>query len=125
MGFRIDTGPDGIVIWLSGWDRAACWRRSVQIGRNVITAARVETRKSLERRIDHRLTGTGTHFGATNPGRRRVGTMLGRDVDGRQWWAVERGPTTEMLLVLDLDGHEFARAVLQLADPTTVAADLS
>ena len=47
--------------------------------------------------------------------------MLGRSVAGKQFWAVPSGPGSERLLVLDLRGHDFARAVLAVADPEAAA----
>ena len=47
--------------------------------------------------------------------------MLGRSVAGKQFWAVPSGPGSERLLVLDLRGHDFARAVLAVADPDAAA----
>ncbi len=41
--------------------------------------------------------------------------MIGRGVVGRQFWAVGRGSADSVLVVLDLRGHLFARAVLNVA----------
>jgi hypothetical protein len=47
---------------------------------------------------------------------RRVGTMLGRTVIGKQFWAVPAGPQDEQLLVFDFDSLEFSRAVLSVGN---------
>lgn len=42
--------------------------------------------------------------------------MVGRHVSGKQFWAVGPGEPDSVLVVLDLDGHDFARAVLSVTD---------
>lgn len=42
--------------------------------------------------------------------------MMGRHVRGKQFWAVGTGGPETVLVVLDLEGHEFARAVLAVTD---------
>ena len=70
---------------------------------------------------DHRVAGTGAHDGGTRPNRRRVGTMLGRDVVGKQFWAVPSGEQDQQLLVLDLHEGEFSRAVVATDAPPEIA----
>jgi hypothetical protein len=47
--------------------------------------------------------------------------MVGRGVPGLQFWAVRRGGPGSVLVVLDLHGHLFARAVLDVAGSTDTA----
>ena len=101
------------------------FRRIVEIDRANIAKAAVIQRHELEPRIDHRLLGIGTHFGWRYPGRRRVGSHLGRDVLGPQFWATARSGPELPLLVLDLTNHKFARAVLSVSDPEMIDAFLA
>ena len=98
----------------------ANFRRIVEIDRASIVKAVVIGRQELESRIDHRQLGIGTHYGERYPGRRRVGTHLGRGVLGPQFWATARSGPELRLLVLDLNNHEFARAVLEVNDPDLI-----
>ncbi len=121
MAFEVDVGEGAIVVELNGWDRAMNWCRHVAIDLSQIRSVSVVERAELERLIDHRANGCGTHNGSKRPGRRRVGTMLGRSVAGKQFWAVTAGPKSDRLLVLDLADHEFARAVVAVDDADAVA----
>lgn len=116
--------PIRVRVDLTGWDRVMNWRRSIDFPCSTLVAASVVERSSLEILIDHRSLGLGTHDGARRPGRRRVGTMLGRDSAGKQFWAVTAGPSTDLVLVVHLQDHEFTRAVLAVDDPTTMASKL-
>ncbi len=119
MAFAVEHGPAAVEVTLSGFDRMMAWRRRVRIPVEQVVGATVADRGSLEQSIDHRALGIGTHTGARRPGRRRVGTMLGRAVPGKQFWAVAAGPPTTPLLVLDLDPPvgPFERAVLECDEP--------
>ncbi|MCB9390934.1 MAG: hypothetical protein H6512_15630 [Acidimicrobiia bacterium] len=108
---------DSVLVVLNGWDRILNWRRAIEFKSDTITAVRLADRAALELLIDHRAFGWGTHDGSKRPGHRRVGTMLGRGVPGKQFWAVGAGSSTTQLVVLDLQHHEFARAVLEVHDP--------
>ena len=124
MGFTVTVDADRIRVGLSGWDGLMNLRRSVDFARTAVTAATAAPRGDLERLIDHRALGRGTHDGAGRPGRRRVGTMLGRAVSGKQFWAVPAsGPDLEVL-VIDFREGRFARAVLAVDEPSVVAASL-
>ena len=98
------------------------FRRAVEVDRANVTNAAVVPRGELETKIDHRQLGIGAHFGWRWPGRRRVGTMLGRAVVGKQFWAVAGGGPELPLIVLDLVDHEFKRVVLELSEPELTAA---
>jgi hypothetical protein len=117
MGFSVDLDGDAISVRLSGWDLAMNGFRRRIFPRPSIVAAYVDARTSLEPKIDHRVIGTGSHSGAGRPNRRRVGTMLGRDVVGMQFWAVAAGRGSQDLLVLDLKDQGFVRAVLGVEQP--------
>ncbi len=121
MAIDVKLLDDRVVIALSGWDRLMCWRSKVVIDRSSITSAHTADRSSLERLIDHRSWGRGTHDGSQRPNRHRVGSMIGRDVTGKQFWAAPAGPPSAQLLVLDLRDHEFARAVLAIESAETIA----
>lgn len=92
------------------------WRRSITFPADAIDSVSVADRSSLESLINHRALGYGTHNGSKRPGRRRVGTMLGRGVVGKQFWSVREGGGAMELVVLDLLDHEFVRAVLEVDD---------
>ena len=124
MAARVRLGETAITVELTGWDRIMNWRRQVRIDRHRITSVEVQERYSLESVIDHRVLGFGSHIGFKRPTRRRVGTMLGRAVTGKQFWAVPASPRDEQLLVIDLDDPEFGRAVLSVDDPTATASAL-
>jgi len=113
----IEANGAAVTVELSGWDRVMNWRRRVQFESGTIATVSVVDRSSLEQMIDHRALGWGTHNGLKRPGRRRIGSMLGRGVSGKQFWAVQPGPGSLPLVVLDLNDHEFQRAVLEVDDP--------
>lgn len=125
MGLTIEHDEQRIRVRLSGWDRLVNGRRSVEVDRNEVAVAQVARRADLERLVDHRALGCGTHDGAKRPGRRRIGTMLGRGVEGTQFWATGASEADVELLVLDLHAHEFSRLVLAVDDPQRVAAALT
>lgn len=116
MAFRFELAGSTLRVVLSGWDCLSNGRRIVEIDRANVAKAAVIQRHELESRIDHRQLGIGTHAGERYPGRRRVGTHLGRGVVGRQFWVTARSGPSLPLLVLDLIEHEFVRAVLAVSD---------
>ena len=122
MAFRVEWADGALRIELSRWDRMGNFRRSVEIDRANVVSAAVFPRGELETKIDHRQIGIGAHFGWRWPGRRRVGTMLGRAVVGKQFWAVARSGPELPLLVLDLVDHEFVRVVIEMSEPEVTAA---
>ena len=125
MGVEVRISPHAVSVTLSGWDRAMNWRRSVAVEPSAVSEARVEQRSALECLIDHRASGCGTHNGGKRPNRRRVGTMLGRDVAGKQFWAVPAGEESARLLVLEMREGDFKRFVLAVDDPEAAAATIS
>lgn len=116
MPFRIVEDDEKVSVVLTGWDRIMCWRRRVEFPHDQITSATLARRGDLEPSIDGRFYGFGPHDAAKRPGWRRVGAMAGRHVRGMQFWAVGKGGPEAVLVVLDLHGHEFARAVLAVTD---------
>jgi len=116
MAFRIGEDSYQVTVNLTGWDRIMCWRSHVEIPHDQIRSATLARRGDLESSIDHRLAGVGTHDGARRSGRRRVGSMMGRHITGKQFWAVGEGSPDAVLVVLDLKDHEFSRAVLAVSD---------
>ncbi len=124
MGFNVRISHDDVSIELSGLDRAMNWRRSIQFDLADVVKVSVVERSSLEELIEHRALGWGTHNGEKRPNRRRVGTMLGRDVVGKQFWAVPAGEGSTRLLVLDMSSGDYARSVLEIDDPDSAAATL-
>ena len=129
MAFWFEWTGRTLRVGLSGWDCIFNGRRIVEIDRANIARAAVIPRYELESPIDHRQLGFGTHFGERYPGRRRVGTQLGRDVVGKQFWVTARSGPELPLLVLDLIDHEFKRAVLAVSEldviDTLLASDSS
>ena len=115
--FVLDDSEGGVRIRLSRLDRAFNWRGSVVVRAGAITAAWATLRGGLEPALDRRILGRGPHDGAFRPGRRRVAAVLGRGVDGKQFWAVPASGTDLPLLVLDLHDHEFRRVVVAVDDP--------
>lgn len=122
--FEVDISESAVVVTMTGWDRAMNWRRHVAVESSAVLDARVEQRSTLERRIDHRASGLGTHNGEKRPNRRRVGTMLGRDVAGKQFWAVPAGDESTRLLVVEVRDGRFKRLVLAVDDPVAAAAEI-
>lgn len=120
MALEFDLGDGGLRIELSGLDRAIGWRRTVAVDPDEIVDAWATIRGALEPSIDRRLLGRGPHDGAFRPGRRRVGSMLGRGIEGRQFWAMPASGPELPLLVLDLRDHEFLRIVAAVDDPYDV-----
>lgn len=116
MGFRVEEDDGDVTVSLSGWDWIMLWRRKVRFEASHIRRVSLIRRGVLERTVQHRELGVGTHDGARHPGRRRVGIMLGRGVVGGQFWAVPKGGPDSVMVVLDLEGHRFVRAVLDVAD---------
>jgi hypothetical protein len=114
-----------LTIRLSGWAMAVNVRRTVEVGAGHVAGASATLRSALEPSIDRRVLGVGTHNGAARPNRTRIGTMLARGVDGRQFWAVRASGPELPVLVLDLRDHEFTRVVAAVADPYAVARDVS
>ncbi len=124
MAFSVAVKQEAVVVDLSGWDRLMNWRAEVEFSKASIRSTSVVDRSSLEELVDHRASGCGTHNGSKRPNRRRIGTMLGRQVSGKQFWAVPAGAEDARLLVLDLEHDDFARAVLAVDDPEFVAKSL-
>ncbi len=126
MGFAVEYSGDAINVTLSGWDRAANWRRQVSAGYDEIERVTVAARNDLENLIDHRALGIGYHNGVTHPNKRRVGTMMGRGVLGNQFWAVGAGQGSTLLLVLDVrddrPDQKFRRLVVEVDDPERACA---
>ncbi len=110
---------------LRRWDRAMNGRRSVLFPWTSIKEASLARRGVLEERVDSRVLGVGTHNGATRPGWRRIGIMMGRDVTGKQFWAVAAGPRDTKIVVVALADHDFTRAVLEVDDPTGVVREIT
>lgn len=125
MAFRFEWTGNTLRVVLSGWDRLFNGRRIVEIDRANIAKAAVAQRHELESLIDHRQLGFGTHAGERYPGRRRVGTQLGRGVVGKQFWAVGPSGPELPLVMLNLVNHDFARAVLALSEPEVIEALLA
>lgn len=117
--------PCAIVLRLTGWSRVANMRRAVTIEHDQIVSASATLRSAVENDIDRRVVGIGSHHGSSRPNRARVGTMLGRGVDGIQFWAVRASGPELPVLVLDLRDHEFVRAVVAIDDPYAVARALT
>lgn len=115
--FAIDDSGGGLRIELSRLDRAFNWRSSVVVPPEAIAAAWATLRGGLEPALDRRILGRGPHDGAFRPGRRRVAAVLGRGVDGKQFWAVPASGKDLPVLVLDLHDHEFLRVVAAVDDP--------
>lgn len=114
VAFEVICTSRALRVELSGLDRLLTWRRSLVVELAAVSAAFIDSRSTLEADVDHRVAGFGTHNGGRRPGRRRVGTMLGRAVVGPQFWAASSGPSTSRLLVLDLESGPFARMVLEV-----------
>jgi hypothetical protein len=114
VAFEVTCTSGVVRVELRGWDRLFTWRRSLVVDLATVRSASIESRGVLEAEIDHRAAGFGTHNGGKRPCRRRVGTMLGGAVRGRQFWAVSSGSSTVRLLVLDLESGPFARVVLEV-----------
>jgi hypothetical protein len=115
VSFALHHDAPEVVVRLGGVDRLLCGRSEVRAALADVVAARIVDRRDLERRLDHRVSGSGPHQGRR---RRRVGTFMGRDVGGRrQFWAVRAAATA--VAAIDLEGHRFARLVLDadLVDP--------
>lgn len=125
VGFNVQVVPDSVIVELTRWDLAANLRRRVEVDVGQILGVGVESRAELEALIDHRVLGFGTHMGKKRPNRRRVGTMLGRGVLGKQFWAVPSSDGTRSLLVIDLAADsDYRRVVLAVDDPDDFAAAL-
>jgi hypothetical protein len=125
MSFAIDQDDGGLRIGLSGLDAMFNWRRSVVVEPGSIAQAWGALRGGLEPALDRRILGRGPHDGAFRPGRRRVAAVLGRGVDGKQFWAVPAGGTEMPLLVVELRDHEFLRVVAAVDDPYAWARTLT
>ena len=126
MAFEVTITPDrGVTVSLTGAERFCLWRRQIEFAAAQIRAVDVMPRGGMEVAIDHRAFGIGTHVGEKRPGRRRVGSMLGRNARGPVFWAVSAGGPEVELLVLSLADHRFVRAVLEVPDPHGVASRLS
>lgn len=125
MAFWFECTGSTLRVVLSGWDCLANGRRTVEFERADVVKAAVVERHELESRVDHRKLGIGTHFGWVYPGRRRIGTHLGRGVIGPQFWVTARSGPELPLLVLDLTDHEFARAVLAVSEPDVIETFLA
>jgi len=125
VGFSVQLLAGSVIVQLTGWDLAANLRRRVEVDAEQIRGIKVEPRAAVEELIDHRVVGVGTHMGKQRPNRRRVGTMLGRGVSGKQFWAVPSSDGFRSLLVVDLSAEsDFQRIVLAVDDPDDFAAAL-
>jgi len=126
VGFKVSLlVPDSIIVELTGWDSVSNLRRRVEVDVSHILRVSVEPRSDLEALIDHRALGIGTHLGEKRANRRRVGTMQGRGVRGKQFWAVPSGDGSRSLLVVDLPADDdFQRIVAAVDDPDGVAASI-
>lgn len=124
MGFDVQLSSQSMIVELTGWDRVANVRRRIEVDLADTRAVTVQQRADVERLVDHRALGVGTHDGARRPNRRRVGTMMGRSVTGKQFWAVPASDGSHPLVVLDLAAGDFQRIVVAVDNPTEVAAAL-
>ena len=120
MGFRVLISTS-VLVESTGRDRLLTGRRRIEFDAPSIQAVDIRLRSELEATIDHRSYGIGTHDGAARPDRRRVGSMYGRGVAGKQFWAVAASPGSTPLVVVDLRHGEFSRAVLMVDDPQATA----
>jgi len=112
-----------VIVTLTGWDLVVNLRRRLVVDVSAIRQVEVGPRSEVERLVDHRVLGIGTHDGERRPNRRRVGTMLGRGVSGKQFWAVPAGDGSHPLVVIDLSAAgDLARVVLGVDDPEEFAA---
>ena len=126
MAFEVTIAPgSGVAVSFRGAERVCLWRRQVEFPVGKIRAAEVLPRGPMEATIDHRGFGIGTHNGEKRPGRRRVGSMLGRAARGPVFWAVGAGGPETELLVLSLADHRFVRAVLEVDDPHAAVEQLA
>ena len=127
MGFSVNRCDDAVVVVIevSGEDRMMNRRGRLATPLPVVSDARVEERHELEALIDHRSSAIGTRLGRAHPNRRRIGTMLGHGVLDNQFWAVAASDATRALLVIDLlPSSRFRRLVLDVDDPSGMAAVL-
>jgi hypothetical protein len=106
---RIDG--ETIRISLDGWDKVWALRGGIEIPLAHVRAARVAPPGLKPRGI--RAPGTAV------PGRYFAGTWRGKR--RKEFWNVR---TRESALVLDLEGDEFTRVVIGVADPTALVAEI-
>jgi hypothetical protein len=123
-GSSDDTG-DLLRVRLSGWASTMNMRRTVAVGTEHVTEVSATLRSALEPAIDRKLLGVGSNNGSFRPNRARIGTMLVRGVQGKQFWAVRSSGPELPVLVLDLHGHEFARIVVGVEDPYLMARQIA
>jgi hypothetical protein len=121
LGGPSQAADELVTIRLSGWALVANMRRRVAVGTEHVTEVSATLRSALEPAIDRKLLGVGTNNGSFRPNRARIGTMLVRGANGKQFWAVRTSGPELPVLVLDLHDHEFARIVAAVDDPYLVA----
>lgn len=124
MAFEIAVSDSSVSVHLSGWHRLMVGRKVIQFESQAVRAVAVVERSELEPAITHRELGCGTHNGAKRPGRSRVGSMRAQGLAGKQFWSVSAGSESSKLALLDLVGHEYSQAVLEVGDPEALVVAL-
>lgn len=108
----VEVSPDEVTVRLHGIEVLGALRRKVRVPRSAVGDVRV---------VDEPYKlGLGIRApGLSIPGRRRVGTFRARD--GNAFVAAERGHRG---VEIKLDGQPWARLVLSVDDPETLATKL-
>jgi hypothetical protein len=110
---RLDVTGDTLALHLSRKDEALALKRSFELPLSHVVGVRVEPRKAMEAERGIRAPGTGF------PGKVALGTWRGKG--GKQFWYVHSG---DRVLVLDLADEDYARLVLEVADPDAWASQI-
>lgn len=105
----IELGADEVVIRPRGWYKLWALKRELRVPRHAISHAGVGRQDELAIGRGLRMPGTGI------PGVLMAGTFIGRH--GRQFWLA--GRATE-LLVLELNGQQYQRVVVQVEQPAAL-----
>jgi hypothetical protein len=116
MGVGAHLEGDLLVVELSGFDKVLSLKARLEVPRAVVTSVQAQDRESVERLPGRWLRLPGTYVpSAVHHG--SYGLRPNRD-----FWAVYR---QERVLVVKLDGWDYRRLVLGVAEPDRVAAELS
>lgn len=102
---------DRLVVRPLGWHKIWAMRGSLSVPLRSVSAVHLRTRESLSSRLGLRMPGTSL------PGIYAAGTFVSKQ--RRQFWVAAKA---EYLLVIELDGEEYQRVVLQVADANAVIA---
>ncbi len=116
MSVRVETSPEVVDVFVSGFDRVVGFRSRIELPISRVEDARVLPKSQASRDVWLRTGGLGLPYLAT------VGYFRGVAAK-KQWWRVYRAK--QVLVISMKDASEFGRIVLEIDDPGAVAKEIN